>query len=133
MDEVTYLDEKSVLITNTRAVFNGKTYAISNISKVSMARAHLPLLAVLIQVVLFIAVLMMGGIGLATGIVWMIIMGVFCLGLFIFNIVDPRNKIFTVMIGTSGSMFDEEAFRSTDQGFIQKIVDTLNTAIVKRG
>lgn len=133
MEEVMYMNEKAILITSSRAVFNGKTYVLSNISKVSIEKAKLPLLAVIIQTVLFLGVIMFGGIGLMTGIIWLTIMGIFCLGIWIFNIVDPRNKIYTVMLGTSGSMFDEEAFRSTDHEFIQKVVETLNNAIVNRG
>ncbi len=132
MEETVFLNEKSVTITNTRAVFNGKTYAISNIAKVSMEKASFPLIGVIMQVVLFVAFLMCVGIGLGIGSALLIIFGVFCIIPFIITIINP-NKIFTVMIGTSGSMFDEEVFRSTDQEFIKKIVDTINNAIVNRG
>jgi len=132
MEEITYVNEKGIVVTSSRAVFNGKTYALSNISKVSLEKAKLPLINVLSQLVLFIGFIMCVGIGLISGIIWITLMGMMCLGIWIFTKVQ-FNKVFAVMLGTSGSMFDEEVFRSIDHEFMQKVVDSINKAIVNRG
>ena len=132
MEEITYVNEKGIVVTNSRAVFNGKTYALSNISKVSLEKAKLSLIEAIAQVILFIGFIMCVGIGLITGIFWITLLGIMCLGFWILYRV-ANSKIFAVLLGTSGSMFDEEVFRSNDHEFMQKVVDAINKAIVNRG
>lgn len=136
MTETTYYsDDRGVRITNARAVFGSKTYAMSNISSVSLhiippSRAGGCIVALLSIIFMFCALgtavpedtrfvgllaLFVGLGGVLGGILWMYSM----------------QPLYAVRIAaTSGEI---QAASSKDREYIESLINALNEAIIHRG
>lgn len=131
--ETTYYDEGGVKITSARAVLGGTTYPLSNISSVGIAQQSPNILVPLFVFGLGVLSGILGLLGLVTN-VWVGISGfVFAaifmaLAVLIFVVMRPR---YFVRIASTGG--ERDALSSPDRPQVEKIVASLNEAIVRRG
>lgn len=144
--ETIYYQDGGITITNARAVLGAKTYAMANVTSVSTgvipaSRAFGIILAIL------------GVLGAASGCVGFLVplsmdltenaaivgmvtcvsvaaIGLLLLLLGVLLAVLPKDR-YTVRIGSSSG--ETDALISRDQAYIQKIVISMNEAIVNRG
>lgn len=119
MEEVIFLKEDSILVTNTRFVVSGHTYAMNGVTSVKNVSEQpsrtLPVLIGLIGILLIkdsliFAVLLMG-----------VAVGMFYI---------YRRKYVVALTTSSGEV---KAFKSIDAAFIERIVSALNKSIIHRG
>ena len=129
MEEITIYEQGNIKITNLRAVFEGKTFSVSNITSVEAKRVDpsscLPV-GILIAGFIFIALFfndMRENIA-------MLIAGIVFVGLFI--VIQKASKP-TWVVSITTSSGEEKAYTSPEQETIQKIVESLNNAIVQKG
>ena len=132
-EETTLFEKDNIKITNLRAVFGEKTYAVSNITAVEKetnARSALP---PLIAVAGGITLLFVVGGALSSGDplnFTALFIGIALLVIGILVVRSERDS-YTVKISTASG--EIKAFVSSDTAFIKQIVDALNTAIVQKG
>jgi hypothetical protein len=127
VEETTYYQDGQVTISNARAVLGAKTYAMTNITSVTMGEkpANRALGAVL--VLAGGAGLCVGGAGDSSG---ALIVGVLLViaGIALAILAKPS---YIVKIGSAGG--ESDALIAPDKEYIQKIVNAVNEAIIKRG
>lgn len=131
-EETTYLDDATagVKVTSARAVLGDKTFAMSNITSVSMSEIPAKSGGLLFIVVIGLVILLCGftqqdearWVAVGLGAVLVVI------GLVLSNRVKPT---YAVRIGSASG--ESNALEAEDKARIQKIVDAMNEAIVKRG
>lgn len=123
-EEKTYLNQGNVVVTNTRVVIGGKTYAMTNVTSVSMAKQSSSILppVIAITVGVIIAAIVGGTFGNIIAVA-SIIGGLVLL--------FTRKPNYVVKIGSASG--ESDALISNDQDYVQKIVNALNQAIVSRG
>ncbi len=127
-DEQTfYSDDVGVRITNTRAIFNKTTYAMANISSIrteeTPPKRAGAIWTIFIGVILFI-------IGLRVDIVGLTIAGVIILLLGILWVWKASGEYHIMITSASG---ETSALESKDKGYIDKVVQAMNEAIIHRG
>jgi len=121
MSEASYYQDGTVSITNARAVLGGKTYAMANITSVSMATIpanRKPGIVIAIIGLLIAGVTNGGIIGLL----------ILAAGIVLAVIVKPS---YVVRIGSASG--EADGLVSPNIEYIQKIVNAVNEAIIKRG
>ena len=122
-----YSDDRGVRITNTRAIIGTTTYAMANITSVSMGMKpanRTPGIAV--AILGFLILLITGLLGSSGGVIFgVILLGI---GILIAAIVKPTC---TVRIGSASG--ETDAVSSKDKKYIQVIVNAMNEAFMKRG
>ena len=123
MSEQTYFNEGNVSVTIARFVVSGQTYAMNGVTSVREL-SHPPSRKwPIIMCLIGILGLAVGGSeGLIPAIVW--------LGVGIFWLVRQKSKYTVLLSSASG---ESEALTSKDEGFITRIVEALNEAIIARG
>ncbi len=125
--ETTLYEKGSTRITNSRAVLGPTTYAMNNITSVSLAKEEPSgcIAWALMGIGLFAGI-----IGIAAEISGAIFIGVifFILGVLVFNSNKPS---FIVRIGSASG--ETDGLRSQDQQEIQEVVEAINEAIIQRG
>ena len=127
--ETTYYQDGGITVTNARAVLGAKTYAMANITSVSMG--EIPANRAPGVVVALIGLAIAGcsasaGSDATSGIV----IGVIVLGIGI--AIAAAVKIqYVVKIGSASG--ESNALVAKDKEYIQKIVNAVNEAIIKRG
>lgn len=121
MSETTYYSQGGIDITNSRAIIGGKTYAMANITSVSMGVISPNYI---LPAVVGIAGLLMLSISdfRLFGLLALVGAGV------LFYMAKRR---YTVNIGSASG--ESHALVDKDKGRIQEIVDAMNKAIVERG
>ena len=124
---VFYSDDKGVRITNTRAIISNTTYAMANITSVSMGVIQ-P--GIGFQAFLIIAGVLLAGI-CAAGKAWAgTVIGVIVAALAVWWLTTLK-PTYTVQIGSaSGSA---HAIQSKEMQYIQRVVNAMNEAFIKRG
>ena len=142
MSETTYYSDRGVRITNARAIFGPKTYALANISSVQMgvipAKRAMAILVALggLCVTTCMGLSALGallnrdsaGVGAFISIATLLPALVMAGGIYFAVTAKPT---YTVRLAaTSG---EAQAMASTDKVFVQGLVDALNEAIVHRG
>jgi hypothetical protein len=130
MSEVSYYQDGAVSVTNARAVLGGKTYAMANITSVSMAEKpanRTPgIIIAVVGLVMAACLGAAGGDSNATGLLFgVVIIGV---GVAIAVLAKPS---YIVKIGSASG--EGDGLVSEDREQIQKIVSAMNEAIIKRG
>ncbi len=132
-EEKTYYQDASVLVTNSRVILQGTTYAMTNITSVKMISKAPSLTGALIGVIA-------GALGILCGIFgiivevnagWLgIVLGVVFIGGAIFLFSKAKATYVVIVGSTSG---EKQVFTSTNKEQIQKIIVAINQAIVERG
>ena len=128
--EAVIFKKGTVRITNMRAIIGNKTYVMSNVTSVSVAKQK-PNYALLIIIV----PLLVGGLfatfgGLSQQDLNVGLAGIAALALGIWMLRSARTK-YIVKIGSASG--ESNALRSQDEGYIREIVKAMNEAIVRRG
>jgi hypothetical protein len=128
MSEVSYYQDESVTVTNARAVLSGSTYAMSNITSVSMGKTPANRMAgIVIAVLGFIGGVFVGAISeqlLFTLLGFLALFG----GIALAVMAKPS---YIVRIGSASG--EAEGLVSKDKDYIMKIIKAMNEAIIKRG
>ena len=125
-DEVIFYQDQSIKITNTRAIFGEKTYAMGNITSVMTGTVPANRVAGIAMTILGIATAICGGSARAEGAIVGIV--IIIIG---FVLAGNAKTKYTVKIGSAGG--ETDALISKDKKYIQEIVNALNDAIIKRG
>jgi hypothetical protein len=121
--EKVYYSDGAITVTSTRAILEGKTYAMANVTSVSLAETRewagcgglLLLLGILPALFLFGGSELIGLIGLA---------------MLIGGIAAMNAKSYVVRIGSASG--EANVLQNKDRQHIQKIVDAVNRAIIER-
>ncbi len=127
--EALFFQDENVIVTNARVVIDAKTYAMANITSVVMgeARANRSPGTIIFLVGMLIAVVgtQVGSIGLV-----LVFFGILILLLGIVAAIRAKPKYVVIIESASG---ETNALVSTNRTWIQKIVNAINEAIIKRG
>lgn len=124
---VFYSDDRGVRITNTRAIVGLTTYAMANITSVTMSVKPAKRTPGIVVAILGLLILIITAeLGSAGGVIF----GVIVLGLGILMAVVAK-PIFTVRIGSASG--EADAVSSKDRDYIQAVVRAMNEAFIKRG
>lgn len=127
-EEKTIYEQGNIKISNLRAVFGEKTYAMSNITSVSKS-SDTPNGCFVIGLIL--GGLLAGVFGLSDGLDWTwIISGVVLFGAGIALARSTRAN-HTLQIGSSSG--EIKALTSQDETLIKELVDAVNKAIIQKG
>jgi hypothetical protein len=129
VSENTYYQDGAVTVTNARAVLAGKTYAMANITSVSMAMRPANRgvgIAVALVGLAIAACSAAAGSDASVGILF----GILALGAGIALAVMAKPS-YIVRIGSASG--EADGLVSKDKEHIQKIVNAMNEAIIKRG
>lgn len=122
MEEKTFFNKGSVMVTNARFVVGDQTYAMSNVTSVKSGEIPgsqtIPMLIALSAVLFF-------GLGTVGIIFAIVILGI---ALYAGSKVKPT---YTVILNTSAG--ENKALSSPDEGYVRSIIRALNDAIVSRG
>ena len=126
--EETYYQHGDVLVTSARVAFGQKTYALANISSVSMVSESPSVTPV------FVLVLVGLIIGLCAASMDALVVGLALGGLFIgLGIVCALTGKTKYTVRVSSASGEANAAASTNKDGVQAIVDAINEAIVQRG
>jgi hypothetical protein len=119
--EKTFYQDQHVTVTQSRFIARGKTYAMRNISSVSIFKIEksktMPIIVAVIGILLLFGddTKTFGGILAVIGIIWTLTL----------------KDTYSVRISTNAG--EANSLVSKDQTYIQKIVNALNDAIIHRG
>jgi hypothetical protein len=126
--ETVYFQEGGVTVTNARAILGSKTFAMANITSVSM---HTDEPNKLIWILLTIFGLLFALIGFlpdSPTACWG--MSLVLVAFSVFKLFTLKTK-YSIVIGSASG--ETNALTSTNMTYIRKIVNAMNEAIVKRG
>jgi hypothetical protein len=127
-EEINYYQDSNVTVTSTRAIFGSKTYAMTNVTSVSLLVVppeHGP--GCLIMIVGAIIIWACSSLsGLEVG----ILVGIVAVGLGIWWETTKKPK-FVVRVGSSSG--ETNALIHADREYIQRVVSAVNKAIIERG
>lgn len=121
MEEITFLHDQNVLVTNQRYIAKGKTYAVRNISSVSIVKMNKP--PILLLLPFFFAFLIYIGFDNYYKYLSIIVM---ILGLIFWFLVLKNNYIVKIQTN-SGEI---KSIYSKERPYMVKIVEALNQAII---
>jgi hypothetical protein len=127
MAEETYFSQGDVQVTNSRVVLGGKTYAMRNITSVTIGEIPPNRVPGIVLAVLGLCPLM-GGFSDNGGALLVIGLIVIGLGIALAALVKTR---YVVRLGSASG--ESDALTAPDVAYIRKIVDAINKAIVQRG
>jgi uncharacterized protein DUF6232 len=124
MSESIYYSKDGIQITNARAVFGSKTYALANVTSVSMGEAPRNLRGAAWLAVIGLAVMVLGasGAGLYLGLIAVVAAMIMAV------VAKPK---YVVKIGSASG--ESHALISSDRTEVEQIVAAMNNAIVQRG
>tara|TARA_Y100000589_G_C26928373_1_gene537290 strand:- start:190 stop:561 length:372 start_codon:yes stop_codon:yes gene_type:complete len=118
-DDKVFLKDSNVLVTQSRFVAGGKTYAMRNISSVTKykipKKIGTAIFLIIVGLILLAFSPIIGGLIFIAGILWLILS-------------KPK---YSVRIQSNAG--EADGFISKDEKYIQKIVDAVNNAIIHRG
>jgi Family of unknown function (DUF6232) len=128
-EEVSVYRDGNIQITNLRAILHDKTYAMANITSVSTFRQDANTAPGIVLTILG-GLVLLGGLGSNSAVGCALIFGLpmFVVGLIIGI---AAKHVYWVRIGSASG--ETNALRSNDRAYIQRIVDAMNEAIVRRG
>lgn len=119
MQEQIFLEERNVKVTNARFITFGKTQALGGITSVStLVRNPKRLGPIIIIIAGMLTIAMSTAIGIiviALGILWLI----------------SQKKVYIIQLESASGAAN--ALESKDKGFVFRVSDALNDAIVSRG
>ncbi|GIV87342.1 MAG: hypothetical protein KatS3mg054_1371 [Chloroflexus sp.] len=126
--ETIYYQDENITVTNTRAIFGTKTFAMANIASVSMVEIppnRGPAIAAALGGLLFACICM------ALDGRWLsLIVLVLGIAIAIAIAVSVKPTYAVRIASTSG---ESNVLTSKDREYIQKIVNAVNEAIIRRG
>jgi hypothetical protein len=142
MSEAIFYEDRFIRITNARAVFGSQTYVMANITSVSkrvmppnrMLGMVTTFIGLIVIAIAIIDAALYGEIGSSGGMIGGIIaLGLFGLVVTIVGIALMRIAKPTYVVRIGSASGESNVLTSKDAAYIQKIVDSMNAAIIKRG
>jgi hypothetical protein len=140
--EQVILEEGDVRITNLRAVFAAKTYAISNITSVSFAKREASWRLAFVLMLIGVVFLAVSVIALLTAFTsgsipdsatWVVlVIGGIALAA-VSQAYKSASATPTFIVRIAGASGESDALSSRDRAWIERIVSALNQAIVMKG
>jgi len=128
--EVVYYEDQSVTVTSSRAIFGSKTYAMSNVTSVSLwqepANRSIGCFVFVLGSIVSLFFGILGGSNNPFG--WIMFVLTIVVSVAAANSQKPR---FFVRVGSASA--EANALWAHDRDYIQKIVNAVNTAIIERG
>ncbi|MFB2653875.1 DUF6232 family protein [Shewanella seohaensis] len=122
MEEKTFFNKGNVMVTNSRFVVSGQTYAMSNVTSVKSGEIPGSQALSLIIAVMSVPFFISGG--------GSIFIGIALLAAAFFAATKVKST-YTVILNTSAG--ENKALSSKDKGYVSSIIRALNDAIVSRG
>jgi len=118
-EEKTFFQDSNVSVTQSRFVASGKTYAMRNISSVTKYKIpkniKFPIILIIIGAISLAFSAILGGILILAGVLWLVL-----------------NKTkYSVRIQSNAG--EADSLVSTDEAYVQKIINAVNDAMVHRG
>jgi hypothetical protein len=112
--------KNDIKITNTRAIINGKTYAMANVTSVSLSKtpsnAYIGWLLFLVGlIIIFLLSMQFGWVFVIVGLIWALV----------------AKPSYHVNLGSSSG--ETDALSSKNRQLIEGIVEAINQAIIHRG
>ena len=127
--EIIIFENNDIKVTNLRAVFGTKTYAIANITSVEAKRQNESSCLPVGLILAGILGIMIGFGNLGNDMWWMMIPGAaICVAGF--NMARAQKPTYVVQISSASG--EIKAYVSQDKSYIDKIVEALNTAIIQK-
>jgi hypothetical protein len=129
VSEVNYYQDGTVTITNARAVLGSKTYSMANITSVAMGEKPANVTPGIVVAVIGLAIAACSaaaGSNASGGIIFGVLVLVGGIALAVM-----AKSSYIVRIGSAGG--ETDGLVSNDKEYIQKIVNAVNEAIIKRG
>ena len=134
--EIDFFNLDKVTVTSARFVVSDKTYVMSNVTSVSYSHqkpssdgAFMMIMVGAFFILLIIAAVVDGKMT-GTAFLVMTLIGLFFLYMGIKSYKNLKMKYSVVLQTSSGAV---QALESTDQGYIESVVEALNNAIIHRG
>jgi len=124
VQEKVYYSDGAITVTSTRAVLGAKTYAMANITSVTLGENKAAVGCG--GALLFVGALF--AIGLFSG--ETIMLGIFGLIILVVGVVLMTQKSYVVRIGSASG--EANALENKDRSYIKKIVAAVNQAIIER-
>lgn len=118
----TFFQDNDVLITKSRIVIFGKTYAMRNISSVSITQESKLFLKISSTIMLVFA---LSGFFLKEYLI-----GIIALGIAVIMLLNSKDEYIVVISSNSG---DNNALKSKNRDYIESIIEAINEAIIFRG
>lgn len=125
-DEKTFYDNNGVLVTNSRLVASGETYAMSGVTSVKNQGEKPSLKGPIVLGVLGLIVVLSSLNSSVVGIV--IGIGLIALAVYLWN---SKKTVYHVALRTASG--ESRAYQSTNRDHISDIVKAINDVIVHRG
>ena len=126
-EQTFYADESGVRITNTRAIFNSTTYSMANISSIRSASTPAKRGFGIFLALLGFIVLIIGASSSATV---AIVIGLIMLAIGILLAWAAKGEYHIMITSSSG---EASALKSKNRGYIDRIAQAMNEAIIHRG
>ena len=117
-----FFQDNDVLITQSRIVIFGKTYAMRNISSVSITQESKLFLKISSTIILVFA---LSGFFLEEYLI-----GIIALGIAVIMLLNSKDEYIVVISSNSG---DNNALKSKNRDYIESIIEAINEAIIFRG
>ena len=128
-EEVSIYQDANIHVSNLRAILQGKTYAMANVTSVSMFTQVANTTPGVIIAALG-GLLALAGFGSDDGFGCFVTFGLMLLAVGIAYFVSQKN-VYWVRIGSASG--ETNALSSRDRDYINRIVNAMNEAIVRRG
>lgn len=125
--EKEYYRSGNVLITNTRAELGGRTFAMANVTAVSMATTGSSTFG---PAVLLAAAVLVGSMGLSRGGAQQLVVGAVMAALAIWWIRSLK-PTYSVNLGSASG--ESKALQSQNKAEIEQVVAAIQQAIIERG
>lgn len=124
-EQTYYSDEKGVRITGTRAIFGSTTYSMANISSIRTDQEPAKRIPGVVTAIIGLILLFMG-----YSEVWLVIIGIVILGIGVLMALRAKGTYHVKITSASG---EATALSSNDEGYVRRIVNAVNEAIISRG
>jgi hypothetical protein len=126
-EETVFLRQGDITISNVRAIIGNKTYAMANITSVSLHKIPAKRKPGILWAIIGFFVMIGGFAGGSPGVG---VLGLIILALGVW-VAYSKKDFYTVHIGSSSG--EADALKSKDGEYIKSIVTAINEAIIKRG
>ena len=135
MSEETLYSDNSVSVTTTRVVITGTTYALRNITSVKMVKT-IPSIGCAVMLLILGGIFLVGSLGMAADssqrdkapAIFAFLLGVGIAAAVILWLLKRRHSYHVAIASASG---EGHALTSKDKDYIEKIVASINEAIVR--
>jgi hypothetical protein len=125
--EKTYFSDQNVTVTSTRAIFQSKTYAMTNVTSVSLGEipGNMTCGCMVMALGIFLVLVAMA---VQTAVGWVIALAALGIGAWMAQVAKPS---YVVRVGSASA--ESNALVSFDKAYIERIVAAVSQAITERG